>query len=93
MQPQNLLLQNTRMLDYLGEELPRLITQQVGHASRELNQIEQVVELLNPAAVLARGYSLTMKDGQLIKSSKAVRKGDRLQTRFEDGEIESRVVD
>lgn len=90
-QPQNLLLQNTRMLDYLAEELPRLITQQVGHASRELNQIEQVVGLLDPAAVLARGYSLTMKNGKLIRSGKEVKKGDRLRTRFKDGERDSMV--
>jgi len=91
MQPQHLLQQNTRMLDYLSEELPRLITQQVGHASRDLNQIEQVVGLLDPTAVLARGYSLTMKDGQLIRSVKEVKKGDQIQTRFDDGEVESRV--
>ena len=92
-QPQNLLLQNTRMLDYLEEELPRLITQQIGHANRELNQIEKVVGLLNPASVLARGYSITMKEGKLIRSSKEVEKGDTLQTRFGEGEIESSVVD
>jgi len=90
-QPQNLLLQNTRMLDYLGEELPRLITQQVGHASQELNQIEQVVGLLNPAAVLARGYSLTMKDGELIRSVNEVEKGDQLSTKFRDGKVDSVV--
>lgn len=90
-QPQNLLLQHTRMLDYLAEELPRLITQQIGHASRDLNQLEQVVGLLDPAAVLARGYSLTMKDGKLIGSAKAVKKGDQLQTKFGDGEVESVV--
>ena len=90
-QPQNLLLQNARMLDYLSEELPRLITQQVGHASRDLNQLEQVVGLLNPAAVLARGYSLTMKEGKLIRSAKEVKKGDQLRTKFGDGEVESQV--
>jgi len=90
-QPQNLLLQNGRMLDYLAEELPRLITQQVGHASRDLNQLEQVVGLLDPTAVLARGYSLTMKEGQLIRSAKDVKKGDQIQTRFGDGEVDSRV--
>ena len=90
-QPQNVLLQNSRMLDYLAEELPRLITQQVGHASRNLNQIEQVVGLLNPVAVLARGYSLTMKDGRLVNSAKAVKKGDQLRTKFGDGEVESLV--
>ncbi len=90
-QPQNLLLQNSRMLDYLAEELPRLITQQVGHASRELNQIEQVVGLLDPVAVLARGYSLTMENGKLIRSVKEVKKGDRLETKFGDGAVESVV--
>jgi len=90
-QPQNLLLQNGRMLDYLTEELPRLITQQVGHASRDLNQLEQVVGLLDPTAVLARGYSLTMKEGQLIRSAKDVKKGDQIQTKFGDGEVDSRV--
>jgi len=45
---------------------------------------------LSPAAVLARGYSMTTRaDGTLIRSATDVRHGDRLLTRVSDGVIKS----
>ena len=47
---------------------------------------------LNPLGVLARGYSVTEKDGKIIGSSDSVRVGDDLKIRLCEGEISAKVV-
>ena len=53
---------------------------------------ENSVRLLNPENVLKRGFTLTMKEGKIIKSSKDVVVGDELETRFADGTVESKIT-
>jgi exodeoxyribonuclease VII large subunit len=49
---------------------------------------------LSPLAVLERGYALVLgADGDVIRSSAQVTKGDQLRTRLSDGEFESTVGD
>lgn len=41
---------------------------------------------------LKRGYSLTLKDGKIIKQADGLAIGDELVTRFADGEVRSTVL-
>ena len=51
------------------------------------------LDLLNPYAVLTRGYSITTDaDGHVIRSADAVKSGDRLTTRLAEGEVASVAV-
>lgn len=50
---------------------------------------EQFVKMASPDYVLKRGYSLTLKDGKIIKHAADLREGDELTTRFADGEVRS----
>lgn len=45
----------------------------------------------DPQQILKRGYSLTLREGQIITSAAQLRPGDRILTRFRDGNVESRV--
>jgi len=45
------------------------------------------LDALSPLTVLARGYSITMKDGNIIKSVKQVQNGDKLDIILSDGKI------
>jgi exodeoxyribonuclease VII large subunit len=60
-----------------------------------LDALDRQLQALSPPAVLRRGYTITMekKTGQILRSAAAVRVGDRLLTRFADGEAESTVGD
>jgi len=47
---------------------------------------------LGPDSVMARGYSITLnEEGKLIDSAKSAKTGDRLTSRFLDGDIRSTV--
>ncbi len=43
------------------------------------------LEGLSPLKVLARGYSITTKDGEVLTAAKGLRRGDRIETRFHKG--------
>jgi len=43
--------------------------------------------VLSPLTVLSRGYSITMKEGNIIKSVKQVHNGDALEIILPDGRI------
>lgn len=53
---------------------------------------EKVVNLLNPLNLLKRGYSLTFVDGKVLKSVENIQKGQRIQTQFVDGIVDSEVI-
>ena len=43
------------------------------------------LELLNPLKILSRGYSVTKKDDQMVKSKNDLKKGDKIEIVFSDG--------
>ncbi|MCL1942492.1 MAG: exodeoxyribonuclease VII large subunit [Candidatus Azobacteroides sp.] len=57
----------------------------------QLQLSEQVLKSASPEHILKKGYTLTLKDGKIIKSATGLQKGERITTRFYDGNIESVV--
>jgi exodeoxyribonuclease VII large subunit len=53
---------------------------------------ENSVRLLNPENILKRGYSLTLKDGEIVKSAVQLNVNDELETRFADGKVKSKII-
>ncbi|MBN2685893.1 MAG: exodeoxyribonuclease VII large subunit [Pontiellaceae bacterium] len=66
-------------------------------AERERQRLERIqgqLRMLNPLAVLGRGYSLTRRsDGSVVRSAEAVTVGDSLVTQFADGKVISNVTE
>jgi exodeoxyribonuclease VII large subunit len=61
-------------------------------AAERVSNAAAALKNLGPDAVLSRGYSLTVgADGELVRSAADVTKGDRLTTKFSDGDVESVV--
>jgi len=60
-----------------------------------MSNFAQIAGLLNaysPLAVIQRGYSITMKDGLVIKSIHDIKADDVLNIRITDGEITAKVT-
>ncbi|HLN56393.1 MAG TPA: exodeoxyribonuclease VII large subunit [Bacteroidales bacterium] len=57
-----------------------------------LGQSEKTLEILSPEKVLARGYTITYRNGIVVKESKDLFEDDLMETKFRDGLISSRVV-
>jgi len=78
-------------LQNLQSQMPAALRQRLRQAGSELDRCEELLRLLHPEATLSRGYSLTLKDGRIISSAKALKTGDRITVRLKDGSINSQV--
>ena len=50
------------------------------------------IDLLDPAKVVARGYTLTYANGKVLTSAQDLKLGDVLVTQFKDGKVESKIT-
>lgn len=53
---------------------------------------DNLVRLLNPENVLKRGYTLTLKEGKIVKSVIPLHLNDEIETRFADGKVKSKII-
>ena len=58
---------------------------------RAVNAITKI-DALSPLKTLLRGYSITEKDGNIIKSAKALSTGDEVSLRFNDGKRCAKIL-
>lgn len=89
--PRQLLNQQRETINRTAAEIPRLARQRLRQERQRLEQLEQLNQLLSPEATLRRGFSITLKDGKTVRSAQELRDGNRITTRFEDGEVDSVV--
>ncbi|MGI6048686.1 MAG: exodeoxyribonuclease VII large subunit [Petrimonas sp.] len=67
------------------------------HQTKRLLQIEnhfvseksQYIRMVSPENILKRGYTMTLKNGKIIKSVKELAGNDTIETVFSDGRVES----
>ncbi|MBR1588625.1 MAG: exodeoxyribonuclease VII large subunit, partial [Kiritimatiellae bacterium] len=73
----------------LDQPLPKAVQL----AAATLREQKARLDLLNPYAVLGRGYSITVgADGLVVRRAADVKPGDRLVTRLAEGEVASVAV-
>lgn len=58
---------------------------------QNLEMAQKIVLLNNPKRQLHLGYSITRRDGNIIKQAKELKSGDVIETQLEKGEINSEV--
>lgn len=83
-----------RHLEVLDRSVDRLKKGSLYQLAREkerINHMETKNELVNPANVLRRGYSMTLHKGKLISAIGDVKADEILETRLHDGTVLSKV--
>ncbi len=60
-------------------------------AAEQIDYAERFIRLNDPRRQLKLGYSITRKNGTIVRSVRAFKPGDELETEFADGAIRSRV--
>jgi exodeoxyribonuclease VII large subunit len=78
-----------------AERLDRGLMHHVLIHRQRVDGLSRQLEAVSPQAVLSRGYTITLrkKDGQPLRSAAQLQRGDKLLTRFADGQVESTVND
>lgn len=59
---------------------------------QEISYYERGIHYLNPETILKKGYSLTLKNGEIVKNIGSLSTNDLLETRFRDGVVKSKIV-
>ncbi len=85
-------------VDDLQYALDSLTTRAVNAVSGKLEETQKLfiqntakLDALSPLQVLSRGYSVSTKEGQAVRSVMALEKGDTLSVRFADGRADCTV--
>lgn len=80
----------------LERHLPKLQIQSdtiIQKSFLRLETYEKNIDLLKPENVLRRGYTMTYRNGSLMKKKQYLANGDIIDTRFSDGVISSRIIE
>ena len=92
--PFEMVQDRAQLLDELTDRSRRAVWRRMEQARRQTASFATHLESLSPLGVLARGYSVTMREGtnEVIRDPSSLAAGDLLRTRLERGEVVSRVV-
>lgn len=63
----------------------------ISNESNRLALDEKAIQLLDPVKILQRGFTLTLKNGKIVKSKYGLKQGDVLETKFSDGNVKSKI--
>ena len=78
-----------RALEVLQTEIRTGCRQLLAGKESDLKEKEAFFKLSSPDYILAKGYSITLKNGKAIKSNKQLKAGDTVETLLKEGQIKS----
>lgn len=90
---QNILNNQKINLNYIEQTIGHSLKNIVSNNQQKLDQFAKTIENLDPDNILKRGYTYTLRDRTLIKSSSETVKDDELDLYFHDGHKKIKVVE
>ncbi len=78
-------------LGLMQKRLILLMKSSMKDEKKRLKKLENTNHLLDPVLVLKRGYTLTFRNGILIKSARQLKTGDVIENKWNDGKASSTV--
>ncbi len=88
---QALIKEDARII-HLKELLKSDINNLLFREMEKLNYSENSIRLLNPENVLKRGYTMTLKNGKIVKLAEDLQINDEIETLFTDGKVKSNIT-
>ena len=85
------ILTHQSKISTLEGRMPILLDRRLMTEKHRLQLLEEKAKSHDPALLLSRGYSMTMKDGKIIRDPQTLNPGDEIETRLEKGTIKSIV--
>lgn len=79
-------------ISQIKERIKNEVRSSLSREKSRLELIDKTIELASPFTILKKGYSLTLKRGNIIKDPSQLQEGDIITTLFEKGKIESTVI-
>jgi exodeoxyribonuclease VII large subunit len=76
-------------MSIISKDLIPVVQHRLTKESYKLQLIQQKLETLDPVLLLKRGYSITTFKGKVVKKAADLKRGDEVETRFENGTVKS----
>jgi len=89
----NMLSEAKYNTEHLYSQIINSAKELVYKEKNKLNEMEYQLRLSDPSTVLKKGYTLTLKDGKIIKSITDLEKDEYITTMFADGKVKSIITD
>ncbi|MCG8439974.1 MAG: exodeoxyribonuclease VII large subunit [Pseudomonadales bacterium] len=89
--PQRVLAERQQRLDSLNKRLPAPLLRQLQQEQVRLGGLGKRLDTASPLRTLARGYSITFKGEEAVRSAAQLQPGDTITTRLTDGEFSARI--
>ena len=86
------LMNESKELKQLHSGLTSMLHKRIEKESKLILSKENMVRVLDPENVLKRGFSLTFKNGNLVKSVNNLHLNDEIETRISDGSLKSKIT-
>jgi exodeoxyribonuclease VII large subunit len=79
-------------INHLQSKIGVRVKHLLENQKNKLTLSEKTIQFLNPINVLQKGYTLTLKDGKIVKDLSQLSKNDKIETQFKNGSLESIVI-
>lgn len=79
-------------LDMLVKNMQNHIMNRYKDSKNEMIKAVSKIDTLSPLKTLTRGYSITQKEGHIVKSVNDLEKDDEIELRFVDGNKKAKVI-
>ncbi|KAB3960147.1 exodeoxyribonuclease VII large subunit, partial [Bacteroides uniformis] len=73
------------------KDVVQAVTSSLFRHRHRLELLQQRLADASPEKLLARGYSITLKDGKVVKNADELQENDMITTRLQNGEVVSIV--
>ena len=80
-----------RKFEIISQNIQPVLERKMLNESHRLQLLEQRIQSQDPALLLKRGYSITLKDGKSVRSASQLKSGDIIETKFAEGSVKAKV--
>ncbi len=89
--PQDQIFQSLQQLDELQRRLTRSMSHRIAINTGQLETLRKQLLAMNPRAILNRGYSITYKNGQVVKDAALLARDDQVKVVLAKGSFQANV--
>jgi len=90
--PTRKIIDNSIILDDYMKRMENAIKEQQTKKKNQYNELITKLDTLSPLKTLIRGYSITEKNGQIVKSIKQINTDDIISIKFTDGKKDAKIL-
>ena len=90
--PMRKVMDNSIILDDYMKRLENAMKEIKTEKKNKYTELVTKLDSISPLKTLIRGYSLTEKDGKIIKKSSQIKKGDIVTIKFSDGDKSAEIL-